>query len=51
MFEMYADRAAYETHIGSAHFKKYKSETQGMERSLKLIETKPILLAAKEARP
>ena len=29
------------------HFKKYKSETQGMVKSLNLIETKPILLGAK----
>lgn len=47
IFEQYADRAAYESHIQSSHFKKYKSETQGMVRSLKLIETSPIMLGAK----
>ncbi len=50
IFETYADRAAYETHVQSPHFKKYKSETQGMVRSLKLIETKPILLGGKTGR-
>jgi quinol monooxygenase YgiN len=50
IFEMYADKAAYETHVQSPHFKKYKSETQRMVRSLKLIETKPILLGGKTAR-
>jgi quinol monooxygenase YgiN len=50
IFETYADKAAYETHVQSPHFKKYKSETQGMVRSLKLIETKPILLGGKTAR-
>jgi quinol monooxygenase YgiN len=47
IFEMYADQAAYETHLQTSHFKKYKSETQGMVKSLKLIETVPILLGAK----
>jgi len=47
IFEMYADQVAYEAHLQSPHFKKYKSETQGMVRSLKLIETSPILLGAK----
>ena len=47
IFETYADQAAYNAHVQSLHFKKYKSETQGMVRSLKLIETSPILLGAK----
>jgi quinol monooxygenase YgiN len=47
ILERYADEAAYERHIQSLHFKKYKSETQNMVRSLKLIETSPILLGAK----
>jgi quinol monooxygenase YgiN len=47
IFETYADQAAYEAHVQSLHFKKYKSETQGMVRSLKLFETSPILLGAK----
>jgi quinol monooxygenase YgiN len=47
IFETYVDQVAYETHVQSPHFKKYKNETEGMVRSLKLIETKPILLGAK----
>ena len=47
IFETYADRAAYESHLQSLHFKKYKTETQGMVKSLKLVETEPILLSAK----
>lgn len=47
IFETYADKVAYEKHVQSLHFKKYKSETQGMVRSLNLIETSPILLGAK----
>jgi quinol monooxygenase YgiN len=47
IFETYADQAAYQAHLQTAHFKKYKNETQGMVKSLKLIETDPILLGAK----
>ena len=47
IFETYADQAAYEAHLQTSHFKKYTSETQGMVKSLKLIETDPILLGAK----
>ncbi|MFL6448481.1 MAG: putative quinol monooxygenase [Bryobacteraceae bacterium] len=47
LFEQYASQSAYEAHLQSPHFKKYKSETQGMVRSLKLIETSPILLGTK----
>jgi quinol monooxygenase YgiN len=47
IFETYKDQAAYESHLQTAHFKKYKAETQGMVKSLKLIETEPILLGKK----
>ena len=47
IFEMYADAAAYEAHLQTPHFKKYKTVTQGMVRSLVLVETDPILLGAK----
>lgn len=47
IFETYADQSAYEAHLQTPHFKKYKSETQGMVKSLNLIETDPILLGAK----
>lgn len=51
IFETYADHAAYEAHLQTPHFKKYKSETRGMVKSLKLIETDTILLGAKTGRP
>ena len=44
IFETYRDQAAYESHLQTPHFKKYKAETQGMVKSLKLIETEPIIL-------
>jgi quinol monooxygenase YgiN len=47
LFEQYASQAAYEAHLQSPHFKRYKGRTQGMVRSLKLIETSPILLGTK----
>ncbi len=47
LFEMYANQAAYESHLQSPHFRKYKAATQGMVRSLKLLETEPILLGSK----
>ena len=47
LFEVYADTAAYQAHLQSAHFLKYKSQTALMVRSLKLIETEPVLLGAK----
>lgn len=50
IFETYADQTAYEAHLQTPHFKKYKSETQGMVRSLKLVETRPILLGTQTGR-
>ena len=47
IFEMYADQAAYEAHVQSPHFMKYKTRTQSMVKSLVLVETDPILLGAK----
>ena len=47
IFEMYADAAAYEAHLQTPHFKKYKTGAQGMVKSLVLLETDPILLGAK----
>jgi quinol monooxygenase YgiN len=47
VFEIYANQEAYEAHLETAHFKKYKAVTQDMVKSLKLIETVPIMLGAK----
>ena len=47
IFETYEDQAAYESHLQTPHFRKYKAETHGMVKSLRLIETEPILLGRK----
>ena len=47
LLEVYASRTAYEAHIASPHFLKYKTGTMAMVRSLELVEVDPILLAAK----
>lgn len=47
IFEVYASPAAYKAHLESEHFKKYKSATAGMVKSLRLMETDPLLLGAK----
>jgi quinol monooxygenase YgiN len=46
-FEMYADDAAYRTHIASAHFRKYAETTKDMITSKTLVETAPVQLNAK----
>jgi quinol monooxygenase YgiN len=47
IFEIYADTAAYQRHIGSAHFKKYKETVKNMVISLEL-EDVSLLAAAKK---
>lgn len=47
VFEIYADLQAYRAHIETPHFKKYKADTQDMVKSLKLVDTVPIILGAK----
>lgn len=46
VFEIYKDADAYRAHLESAHFKKYKATTEKMVRSLKLVQTTPIMLGA-----
>lgn len=45
--EIYQDQAAYEAHIASAHFLKYKNGTLSMVDSLKLSRVDPVILAKK----
>lgn len=47
LMEIYADQAAYEAHLKSPHFAKYKTATAAMVRSLTLHETTPIALRSK----
>ena len=43
ILEIYTDKEAYQSHLQTAHFKKYKEGTAKMVKSLKLIDTKPIV--------
>src|SRR3954463_2938073 len=47
-FEMYADEAAYRSHIDSPHFRTYVTTTKDMITSRRLIETVPVQLSAKK---
>jgi quinol monooxygenase YgiN len=38
ILEIYADREAYESHLQTAHFQRYKTTTLGMVKSLKLVD-------------
>ena len=45
ILEVYADREAYQDHLKTAHFKKYKEGTADMVKTLKLIDTNPMVTA------
>ena len=47
VFEIYASKEAYELHIQTPHFKKYKTSTQHMVKSLELTDVIPIAIEAK----
>jgi quinol monooxygenase YgiN len=47
VFEVYANAAAYKTHLETTHFKKYKRTTKDMVKSLELVDVNPIALASK----
>ena len=47
IFETYADIAAYNSHLETPHFKKYKAATHGMVKALRLFDADPIVLGAK----
>jgi quinol monooxygenase YgiN len=51
VIEGYADQAAYEAHLTTPHFLKYKTQTASMVKSLRLIETDPIAIKAKVCLP
>ena len=38
LLEIYANREAYEAHLKTPHFQKYKTSTKKMVKSLKLVE-------------
>lgn len=43
ILEIYADDEAYQKHIQTPHFLKYKNGTKDMVESLELIETVPLI--------
>jgi len=47
ILEIYADTAAYQSHIQTAHFKKYKATVQNMVKSLELEDVNLIGVAKK----
>lgn len=47
ILEVYASKAAYDAHILTPHFLKYKTGTAGMVTNLRLIDVDPILLSSK----
>jgi quinol monooxygenase YgiN len=47
ILEIYADTAAYQSHIQTAHFKKYKAAVQNMVKSLELVNVNLIGVAKK----
>jgi hypothetical protein len=47
VFEIYADEAAYQAHIRTPHFAKYKAAVQDIVKSLNLLETAPIALGSR----
>ena len=42
ILEIYANQSAYQSHILTTHFKKYKERTAKMVKSLKLIDVNPL---------
>ena|SRR6187402_2122595 len=47
LLEIYANDGAYRAHLDSPHFRKYKVSTGKMVKSLRLVETTPIMLGSK----
>lgn len=47
ILEVYASRTAYEAHIETPHFLKYKAGTADMVVALRLIDMDPIILASR----
>ena len=50
IFETYLDEKAYQKHLKSLHFIKYKTSTEKMVKNLELIPCLPISLGAKQKR-
>jgi quinol monooxygenase YgiN len=47
ILEVYADREAYEAHLRTPHFLKYKEGTAGMVKALRLVDVDPVMMRGK----
>lgn len=47
ILEVYADRDAYEAHLRTPHFLKYKEGTAGMVKALRLVDVDPVMMRGK----
>lgn len=47
VFEVYRDAAAYQAHLQTPHFKKFRDSTHAMVTSRKLMDATPVSLATK----
>jgi quinol monooxygenase YgiN len=47
VFEMHRDADAYQAHLRTEHFKKFRAATADMVKSRRLIDMIPLSLAAK----
>jgi len=47
VFEIYRDPAAYQAHLQTAHFKKFRATTDAMVTSRKLMDVTPVSRATK----
>ncbi|TSD90828.1 antibiotic biosynthesis monooxygenase [Mycobacterium sp. KBS0706] len=47
VFEIYTDEGAYRTHLQTPHFLRFRTTTETMIRSRRLLDAVPIMLGAK----
>jgi len=47
VFEIYTDEGAYRTHLQTPHFLAFRTATEAMIRSRRLLDAVPIMLGAK----
>jgi quinol monooxygenase YgiN len=47
VFEIYRDQAAYQAHLQTPHFKKFRATTDAMVKSRTLMDAAPLSLATK----
>ena len=47
ILEVYADRQAYEDHLKTPHFLKYKEGAADMVKALRLVDVDPVMMRSK----